>query len=392
MIALLLCCLQTPDWEKTLGDALERAARERRAVLMVFHSPQWKMGAVADGLMKNADVQKAAKVAVCVKVSIDGGVPKEWPAFLSKQRMWGGGLAVLAPAGDAGEARFDAELQTMGAKETAAWITAAAERVSPIWETSIWAAEMRAKREGKPLVVMVGLEQQFSDAFRDPVLRDVLGRVMLLRVPGDCRRYAAPGVPGVVALDPLDRSEVASWAGSKRGADLKPLLEKIAGEWEKGAGERRRRWESARPWLCGSCGFRSAEAETCCGDAMVKPEPPVWEKTFAAARDRAMSEKRVLVYVVMKDARQVTQIQELFAKGRLAALASRCILVAEEAGEAGPRPRELGFEEGVALFLPKDGHAEPVSHAIVRGMPPEEVLAREMGIAVRRLRLAGSKR
>jgi hypothetical protein len=392
VIALLLCCLQVPDYEKSLGDALERATRERRAVLMVFHSPQWKMGEVALGLLKNADVQKAAKVAVCVKVPIDSGVPKEWPAFLSKQQMWGGGLAILTPSGDAGEVRFDAELQTMGAKETAAWIAAAAERVSPIWESSVWSAEMRAKRESKPLVVMVGLEQQFGEAFRDPVLRDVLGRVVLLRVAGDSKRYTAPGVPGVVALDPLDRAELASWAGSKRGAELKPLLEKIASDWAAGATERRRRWESARPYLCGSCGFRSTEAETCCGDTMVKPEPPVWEKTFAAARERAMSEKRIFVYVVAKDPRQVTRVQELFSNGRLAALASRCILYAEEAAEAGSRPSEMGFDEGLAVWVPRDGNADPVLQGTLKGAPAEPDCVRELGIAVRRLRAAGSKK
>ncbi len=387
MIAALLalCCLQ--DWEKEAAEAFEKAKKNRQPVLILFGSSAYKTGTQAASAMKNADVIRAAKPYVLIKVDFQKGFPKGWPLSLNKMQYYWGGIALVSPTGETNELRYDHEITTMKPEAVATWISEAADRLGAPWDLSVFAAETRAKREGKPLVVMMGSEKEFCLSFRDPALVETLKHVVLLRVPGDSKRYTAPGSPGVVMIDPVDRTELASWSGSKKGADIKALLEKPVADWQKTAGERRRAFDTAHPYVCGSCGYRSTEAESCCGDVMLKPEPPVWEKTWIDAKQRAAAEGRVLIYVVMSDPKELTRAQEIFGEARLAVLVSRCIIVAEEASDAGRRPAELGVRTGIVVLSPGKDGGEPVVESRLNGVPKSEDVAREIGMVARRLKL-----
>jgi hypothetical protein len=373
------------DWEKSADAAFEKAAKERKPVLVLFQSAKWKTGRLAEQLLKTAAGQKAAKGCICVKVNVDAAQPAWWPSALD-YRMAASGGVILATAGSS-EFRWEYELQQAGADGAAAWIAETADRLAPPWETSPFAAETRAKREGWPLLIAVGTDKEVGDALRDPALRDALDGVVVLKVASESKRYEVPGTCGGVMIDPSDRKEIVSWPGVKRAAEIKGLVEKPLAEWRKGAAERRRTWEAANPFVCAFCGHRGGGAESCCGETMVKPEPALWEKTFEEAKKRAVVERRAVVYVVLRSSKELSAVQELFAEPRLAALASRSVLVAEEASEAGGRPKELGGVAGVVILGSRDGKGEPSVQVRLAGMPGTQDLARELAGVVRKLRL-----
>jgi hypothetical protein len=389
---LLAAAAQAQEFEKEYAGALAKAAKERRAVLLVFYSKQWRSGRLVETVLKKPPVDRAARACVWVRVNCDEELPDPWPACV--QKAWGpsGGIAILTPDASDGEARFEFHIAQQTVDDTAAWIAEAAERLVPPWETQAYLAEWRAKREGKALLVLFGAEKEFLAPFRDGSLAWLQSRAVLLRVAAESKAYPSPGSPGALLYDPFERKVIGSWSGSKKAEAWKGLLERPLAEWAKGdAVERRARWEKANPYVCGFCGYRGAEEEPCCGEGMVKPEPPVFEKTFAAAKARAVAERKVLVYILARDGKDLGRYFEIASEARLAALAGRVVFFAEELADAGTRPKDLGLASGVLLLASRDGKGEPSAQAKLEGRPEGDAVRREVASAVRRLRAAVSK-
>lgn len=388
-LVLLPATAWAQDWEKDWTKATTRAAAERRPILVVVGSTRMGTFKEADPLMKKRDVEQAAEPCIGARIDLDKGWQQPLSPILTKQVLWTGVIAVLSHDLQDGEVRNTAQLAQQAPREVGEWITSLVDTLGAPWETVGFQAEWRAKKEDRPLLVLFGSNADVLAPFRSRELDPLRARVVMLKVPGPNRRYPDAGTPGVALLDPWRLERIDGWAGRRSAAEVLKALSPHLDRWESGREARTETRSRELPFLCGSCGHRSAKGEMCCGLAMVEPEPPVWEKTWTDAVKRATDERRLLVYVLLPDARAFAGVQEVASEPRLAALSSRLVFYSEEVAEAGDRPGQLGVEPGAWVLLTvRDGQKPAMQAKAQRPVP--DAARRLITNCVRRLRLAGS--